>query len=445
MADSTKDADKRADKRSKMRQSLDSSFGDPLQGFKTPAAARKISKTIDNESAKLEGRIRKISDSSDEPIGDEPDKTSLYLDQRQELVEDMEAHVKEARKIARKIICEARKELSLGSQINEFKRALTELDKTNNILLKERTALATNRIRVKYNVLSQPSHVKIGEAYMMAITENLPEPAESSHKKKHGRSEADQTSFRNRLIKAYNIKGSEILATPPEFQTNKIWCPVSGKEFDASIMKAAHIVPHSIGETNAAYLFGSDLGEGYDIIWSERNGFMMHNILEKIFDDGRMVIIPDPMDDNEFISIVLSRDLLQDNRPCPAINAPYSTIHKRHLQFQTAARPGKRYLYMHTMLSLFRRRRYDVPGWEKDREEVLSGQIWASPGKWARKSMVAALALEVGDSWEGIEAVGGLGEFPGAKSPEEEKRVATMVRYTLETRAGDVEEEDDDE
>ncbi len=74
-----------------------------------------------------------------------------------------------------------------------------------------------------------------------------------------------------------------------------------------------------------------------------------------------------------------------------------------------------------------------------------SGQIWASLGKWARKSMVEALALEVGDSWEGIEAVGGLGEFSDAKSPEEEKRVATVVRYTLETRAGDVEEEDDDE
>ncbi|KAF2183511.1 hypothetical protein K469DRAFT_710703 [Zopfia rhizophila CBS 207.26] len=439
MAESTKDADKRASNRSKMRQSLDSSFGDPLQDFKTPAAVRKISKTIDNESAKLEGRIRKISDSSDEPIGDEPDKTSLYIDQRQELVEDIEAHLKEARNIIR----EARTELSSGPQKNELKRALAELDETDNILLKERTALAADRIRIRYGVLSQPSNVKIGDAYMMAITENLPEPAESLYKKKHGRSGADQTSFRNRLIKAYNTKGSEILETPPEFQTNKIWCPVSGKEFEASVMKAAHIVPHSIGEANAAYLFGSNLGEGYDVIWSERNGFMMHNILEKIFDDGRMVIIPDPMDDNELISIVLSQDLLKDSRPCPAINAPYSTIHRKRLQFQTATRPGKRYLYMHAMLSLFRRRRYDVPGWEMDREQVLSGQIWASPGKWARRSMVEALALEVGDSWEGIEAVGGLGEFPDAKSPKEEKRVATVLRYTLETRASYVEEDDE--
>ena len=44
------------------------------------------------------------------------------------------------------------------------------------------------------------------------------------------------------------------------------------------------------------------------------------------------------------------------------------------------------------------------------------------------------LALEMGDSWEGLEAVGGLGEFPKAKSPDEERRIATLVKYGWETR-----------
>ena len=438
MAESTKDADKRASKRSKTRQSLSSAFGDPLQDFKIPLVARQISKTIDDASTELEGRIRKISDSSNEPIGDEPEKTFLYIDQRQELVEDLEAHLKETRKIVR----EARTELPPGHQKNELKRALAELDESDGIILKERTAMAANRIRVKYGVLGKPSHVKIGEAYMMAVTDNLREPAGSSYQKKHGRSGTDQTSFRNRLIKAYNTEGSKILETPSLFQ--KIWCPVAGMELDRFSMKAAHIVPHSIGETNAAYLFGSNLDEAYDVMWSERNGLMLHGSIEKIFDDGQMVIIPDPTDDNEFISFILSQDLLNDKRPGPGINAPFSTIHKRRLQFQTAARPGKRYLYMHALLSLFRRRRYDIPGWEKDREQVLNGQIWATPGKWARKSMVQTLALEVGDSWEDIEAVEGLGEFPETKSPEEEKRVATVVRYALRPRGGYVEDSEED-
>jgi HNH endonuclease len=321
---------------------------------------------------------------------------------------------------------------------------LTELDETDKVLLKERTALAADRIRLRYDVLGQPSNIKIGQAYAMAITDNLPEPADSSYKKKHRRSGTDQTSFRNRVIKSYNTEGSKILETSFEF-TNKIWCPVSEKEFEASVMKAAHIVPYAIGETNAAYLFGSELDQGYDVIWSERNGLMLNEVLEKIFDDGRMVIIPDPTDDNELVSVILSQDLLKDSRTCSATGTPYSTLHMKRLQFQTAARPGKRYLYMHTLLSLFRRRRYDVPGWERDREQVFNGQIWATPEKWARKSMVKALAVEIGDSWGDIEAVGGLGEFADAKSLEEEKRVATVMRYALRPGASNVDDEEEEE
>jgi hypothetical protein len=439
MAESTQEVEKRTAKRSKMRQRLDSAFGDPLQDFKTPVAVRQISNNIENECAELEGRIRKISDSSNEPIGDEPDRTSLYIDQRQELVEDIEAHLKEARKMVRQA-----REHSSNSQRNELKMALMELDETDKHLLKERAALASDRIRVQYGMLGQLSHVKIGEAYMMAITENAPEPAEASYKRQHKRSGADQTSFRNRLMKAYHPEGSKVIEKRPEFQTSKIWCPVSGKEFEASTMKAAHIVPYSIGEANATYLFGSKPDEGYGVIWSERNGLMLHTVLEKIFDDGRMVIVPDPTDDNEFISIILSQDLLSDSGLCPAVDAPYSTIHKKRLQFQTAARPGKRYLYVHALLSIFRRRRYDVPGWETDRQQVFKGQIWATPGKWARKSMVEALAFEIGDTWDTIEVAGGLGDFSDRKLPKEEKAMATVMRYLLETRTSNSECEDDE-
>jgi hypothetical protein len=36
------------------------------------------------------------------------------------------------------------------------------------------------------------------------------------------------------------------------------------------------IVPYSIGETNAAYLFGSEVSDEYDVIWSECNALMMN-------------------------------------------------------------------------------------------------------------------------------------------------------------------------
>ena len=47
-------------------------------------------------------------------------------------------------------------------------------------------------------------------------------------------------------------------------------------------MIAAHIVPYGIGEANAAYFFGQDVTEGFEVLWSETNGLMMHRALEKI-------------------------------------------------------------------------------------------------------------------------------------------------------------------
>ncbi|KAK5190299.1 hypothetical protein LTR47_005707 [Exophiala xenobiotica] len=442
MDESTKDELRRNSKHSKMRESLQSAFGDPLEDFKIPIAVRHISSAMESQSAELEDRIRKISASSDEQIGDEPSRTIRYIDQRETLVEDLDVHLKEGRRMVRETMDQASR-----PERKELKRTLTELDQSDSIVLKERAALAANRVRVEYSMQGQASSVKIGEAYRIAITDTLPEPADASYNKQQKRSPSDQSSFRNRLIKTYCSEGSRYLETP-EFSSTKIWCPISGREFYGDSMKAAHIVPHSIGEANAAYLFGLKPYEGFQVIWSERNGLMLHQSIEKIFDDGRLVIVPDPTDDNEFLSIVLSQDLLRQgsNNICPATDAPWSSIHNKRLQFQTGSRPGKRFMYIHALLTLLRRRRYIVPGWEKDRDQVFTGQIWATPGKWARRSMVQALAVEIGDSWDNID-VGGeaLGDFPDGKAPEEEKKLATEVGYSiLKTQDADMELEVDE-
>lgn len=58
-------SDKREQKREKMRRSLGSSFDDDwLLDAKIPDIVRKISKTIDDEAAEIEGRVRQISSSS---------------------------------------------------------------------------------------------------------------------------------------------------------------------------------------------------------------------------------------------------------------------------------------------------------------------------------------------------------------------------------------------
>jgi hypothetical protein len=349
-----------------MRKSLAASFGDDnLRRFKMPGAARKISESIDKASAEFEERIRKISDSSDEPIRREPDRISRYIDYRQEFVEDFETHLKETRNVLRT-------ESSSTIPKSERRKAMAEVDEVNKTLLKERAILAADRIRVKFDALSYPSHVRVGDAYMMALSPNLPEPADSAYKKHHGRSSIDQTSFRKRLVKAY-VADIPDTYEDPLYQDG--WCPVLHQTFSMGDIKAAYIVPYCTGEENAAYMFGVPLREGYETVWTERNGLLLHHVIEEIFDDGRLVILPDPTDPNEFVSLVLSQELLESIHVLRYNSMPLSIIHKRRLQFQTTARPEKRYLYMHALLTLFRRRRYDVPGWEKDRHQVFGVEI----------------------------------------------------------------------
>jgi hypothetical protein len=77
---------------------------------------------------------------------------------------------------------------------------------------------------------------------------------------------------------------------------DQLWFPVSGNTFADAQMKAAYIVPYAVGEVNAAYLFGRKPDEGYEEIWSERNGLMLHHGIEKVFDDGRIFIVRLPAD-----------------------------------------------------------------------------------------------------------------------------------------------------
>lgn len=66
----------------------------------------------------------------------------------------------------------------------ELKRALDALDESDSLILREQLTLAFNKARVNMRapVLGRMSQTKIGEAYMMSITDNLPVPAGRSMK-----------------------------------------------------------------------------------------------------------------------------------------------------------------------------------------------------------------------------------------------------------------------
>jgi len=49
---------------------------------------------------------------------------------------------------------------------------------------------------------------------------------------------------------------------------------------------------------------------------------------------------------------------------------------------------------------------------EKDRDEVFSGQFWATSGEWVRRCIAEALALEVRASWDFDDEAEGLRHSP---------------------------------
>lgn len=67
------------------------------------------------------------------------------------------------------------------------------------------------------------------------------------------------------------------------------WCVVLGEWIPKSNTKCAHIIPKSLDSKNLAYLFGTDDAA----LESERNGLILQRSIEKAFDNGWIVIVPD--------------------------------------------------------------------------------------------------------------------------------------------------------
>ncbi len=260
---------------------------------------------------------------------------------------------------------------------SEFQNDTKSLDTIDVNLSKERLILAKRAVQIEYSILGHPSQARIGEAYLAAMAEQLKEPAGARVAKDGKRSSSDQSNFKARLAQAYY---------PSEcFEDGKSVsgrCPVRKDYFDdPNVLVAAHLVPFAIGGLNAAYLFGVDKDRGHESIWSINNGLILHKQIEKTLDDARLVIVPDPDAlGNEFKLIVLDDNLLtikvyDTKRTFPDLN------HQR-LEFKTEVRPSQRSFYLHYVLTLFRRRRFNVEGWEKDLEKAPRSRCWATPGKW---------------------------------------------------------------
>lgn len=65
-----------------------------------------------------------------------------------------------------------------------------------------------------------------------------------------------------------------------------------------------HLVPVTIGETNIAYLFGMKFDDGFDYLWFEKNGLLLHYAVKEALDNAQLGIVPH-VDNSDILRVVL--------------------------------------------------------------------------------------------------------------------------------------------
>lgn len=162
-----------------------------------------------------------------------------------------------------------------------------------------------------------------------------------------------QANFKRRIIAAY-----------PELERTsagkrEYWCPVSKIWSPPEEMRAAHLVRHHFGYIQVGCLFGEP-NNGYDHVWSVRNGLHLNMAVEGVFDRRKIIIVPyDGSNDGQRWQLqVVNRAFMEH-----LMRGLWKSLHNQELDFGGAtARPGQKYLYVHYITTFLRMYRMKQPG-----------------------------------------------------------------------------------
>lgn len=205
------------------------------------------------------------------------------------------------------------------------------------------------------------------------------------------RQSAIQSTLRTDTIEAYGATPSR---DDPKYK-GFLRCALTGEISKAIRIKAAHIVPYSLGEELACYIFGS--GQGLRLNRPE-NCLMMHTDVEQAFDNGNITLFPMDASTRPVLrwKILLvnqdARNQLLDMKTVETVG----DLDGKEVVFLTDQRPASRFLYFHFVMSLLLCRARDNPGWEKLWLKYGKTEPWPTPGHYLRESMLAALTRCVG-------------------------------------------------
>ena len=221
---------------------------------------------------------------------------------------------------------------------------------------------------------------------------------------------ADQANFRQALIEVHDAK---------EPGYDALWCPIMGEYLDSDLVVASHLFAWGHGQDAMDAIFGR---KAQSELFSPRNGLLLPVHIEKVFDIGKLAIVPH-LPESTCMSIETIKTWLLneprdyqvkildqkwdrlDDRVYRLHPLTFRDLDGRKLQFRTSFRPSARYVYFHYCIQVLRH------AWQHN--EAKAGQraadslkhedgrpFWCTPGRYLPKNMLLAFVEELGHEYK---------------------------------------------
>jgi hypothetical protein len=217
-----------------------------------------------------------------------------------------------------------------------------------------------------------------------------------------------QSNFRQQLITDYTGYGQK---------PRTAYCPILQESFPLDEMVAAHIFSYKHGQAMVDALFGKIRPSE---LFLSKNGQLINRRIERYFDSGVFVIVPD-LPDRPIVDAVRrwlnsevreykiriidsTSDMLDNDIFFEKDGRKYRDLDGQKLQFCSTARPAARYLYFHYCLQVLRRawRAGGGPHSLKGLEDENRRLVWATPGRYIGKQMLRAFVEVLGHEYRDL-------------------------------------------
>ncbi|XDG05446.1 hypothetical protein ABKA04_005061 [Annulohypoxylon sp. FPYF3050] len=189
----------------------------------------------------------------------------------------------------------------------------------------------------------------------------------------------------------------------------------TGQDLFRCTITAAHLVPHSLEDDMLVTLFGDNVQGELD---TPNNGLLLHQAVKKAMDDGVVAVVPDIVDNPSTEEVAVWEnsgpkdykwkiidpkaqilyEVIEVNKEGLVNPMTIRDIENRKLSFKNSMRPRARYLYF--LFALAQLKLAWIQEYRQDPKAVFEKQlgkgVWATRGRYLKRSFLFALDDEIG-------------------------------------------------